>query len=433
MTIQRISSRVLAPLALLFLFWGCAPTVFVGELSDYQKEIDALQRRLAANASDADALRDLGVIYLKTRHFTEANAYLEQAYARNATDPKTLFHLGMANETLARRDTAIRLYEKYATVSRESPYRRLMQGRYAWLSRRMLRDDMARLVSEESAIADSAASPRIVAVFPLVYQGTEARFQPLARGLAEMMSVDLARVNALRVVERIRLQALLDELQLSQSQYTDASTAPRVGRLLGAGRLVSGAYNVLGGNDIRLESALVAMESSELTQLDPQSETLRNLFLAQKAVVFDLIDRLGIELTAQERQGIEFVPTQNLQAFLAFSRGLLEEDNDNFELASRAYGEAASLDPGFSQAAAKAEETAAMAEADQEIESFIAENAGADGSADGASIDLMALRLSLLNATIGNGFFPGDDSREPAPETGGSAINLPDPPGPPGN
>ncbi|MDZ4700133.1 MAG: CsgG/HfaB family protein [Rhodothermales bacterium] len=429
---RNFVTRLLVPATLVLLAWGCAPSVFVGELSDYERDIDALQRRLAVNAADAEALRDLGVIYLKARQYTEANAYLEQAYARQANDPKTLFHLGMANETLARRDTAIRLYEKYTEVSRESPYRRLMQGRYAWLSRRMLRDEMTQLASVEASIADSAASPRIVAVFPLVYQGSDARYQPLARGLAEMMSVDLARVNALRVVERIRLQALLDELELSQSQYMDAATAPRMGRMLGAGRLVSGAYNVLGGNDIRLESALVALETSELVQLDPQSEALRNLFLAQKAVVFDLIGRLGIELTAEERQQIEFIPTQNLQAFLAFSRGLLEEDGDNFGQAAASYGEASTLDPAFSQAVVKAEEAGAMADADLEIEGFIAESADADATGE-ASLDLMALRLTLLNAIIGNGFFPGDDSREPGPDAGGSGINLPDPPRPPGN
>jgi TolB-like protein len=425
--------RLVALVSLLVVGSSCAPAVFVGELSDYQGEIDGLQRRLAVNPSDAAALRDLGVIYLRTRHFAEANDYLEQAYARDAGDPKTLFHLGMANETLARRDTALRLYEKYADVPRDSPYRRLMQGRYAWLSRRMLREDVAQLVADEATRAADSTSARIVAVFPLVYQGSEDRYRPLARGLAEMISVDLARVNTLRVVERIRLQVLLDELALSQTQYIDPSTAPRVGRLLGAGRLVSGSYNVLGGDNLRLEPAVAALETAELLQLDAHAEALRNLFLVQKAVIFDLLNRLEIELSNEERQEIEFIPTQNIQAFLAFSRGLLEEDNDQFGAAAQWYGQAAALDPGFVQASTRAEEAAAAAEADLEIEPFIAQTAGADVGTDGASIDLVALRLSLLNAAIGNGFFPGDESRDPAPEAGGSAINLPDPPRPPGN
>ncbi len=432
MTIRRTALRFLLPIVLVLSTTSCAPTVFVGDLSDYRDELGALQQRIAANPSDGEALRDLGVIYLKTRNFAEANSYLEQAYARDTADPKTLFYLGMAKETLAQRDTAIRLYEKYAEVPAASPYRRLMQGRYAWLSRRMLRDEMARLAQVETGVGDST-SARIVAVFPLVYQGNEDRFRPLARGLAEMISVDLGQVEALRVVERIRLQVLLDELQLSQSQYMDQGTAPRVGRLLGAGRIVSGTYNVLGGDDLRVEGALAALETSELLQLSPQSEALRNLFQIQKAVVFDLLQRMGIELTNEERQGIEFIPTQNLQAFLAFSRGLLEEDDDNFGLAAQFYGQAASLDPGFARASAKAEELEAVADADMEIEAFVAEAAAADGGPESGAIDLMALRISLLNAAIGNGFFPGDVSRKPAPEAGGEAINLPDPPRPPGN
>lgn len=431
----RSGSRLHAGIPLILWFFltlsGCAPTVFVGELSDYREEIDALQRRLSANPSDGEALRDLGVIYLRARRFAEANDYLEQAYARRPNDPKTLFHLGMANEALARRETALRLYEKYVDVPRDSPYRRSMQGRYGWLSRRLLRDEMSRLAAQETTLADSVASPRIVGVFPLVYQGGDPRFAPLARGLAELISVDLARVEALRVVERIRLQALLDELQLAQSQYMDAATAPRVGRLLGAGRLVSGAYTVPGGEDIRLENALIALESAELLQLEPRSEALRNLFLAQKAVVFDLVSRLGVELTAAERQQIEFIPTQNLQAFLAFSRGLQEEDGDNFALAAQSFAEAAALDPSFTRAAEKAEEASATAESGEDVETFVAENV--DPGSPSGDLDLVALRLSLLNAAIGNGFFPGDESRDPAPDAGGSAINLPDPPGPPGN
>ena len=101
---------------LLVLGSSCSQSLFVGEVSDYEEDIQKLQTRLVSNPSDADALRDLGAIYLKARQFAEANGYLERAFAIDPDDPKTLFNLGLASESLAKRETALRLYEKYDEI-----------------------------------------------------------------------------------------------------------------------------------------------------------------------------------------------------------------------------------------------------------------------------------------------------------------------------
>ena len=427
---RRTLSTCVFVIVLALFSGGCSRTLFVGELSDYEDEIRKLQARLFSDPSDAEALRDLGAIYLRARQFSEANTYLEQAFALDPDDPKTLFNLGLANETLARRETALRLYEKFVDVPRLSPYRRLMEGRYEWLSRRILRDQVARIATNEPP-ADTETSSRIVAVFPFAYQGTDDQYSPLSRGLAELVSVDLANINALVVVERVRLQVLIDELQLSQSDYVDPNTSPRIGRLLGAGRLISGGYNVLGEDNLRLDGAFFELETANIAQLDPQSDALRNLFAMQKALVYNLIAELGIQLTPQEREQIEFIPTQNLQAFLAYSRGLREEDAGAYGLAAGFYRRAAQLDPGFAAAAARAEKAEAMDAADLSIEELVAQAADAS-SAGSSGIDLMSIRIGILNEAIGAGFLPGDDSREPASESGGGGALLPDPPRPPG-
>jgi len=52
------------------------------------------------------------------------------------------------------------------------------------------------------------------------------------------MLSDLAMIRSLRLLERIQVGALLDELKLGQSGRADPSTAARVGRLLRAERMV---------------------------------------------------------------------------------------------------------------------------------------------------------------------------------------------------
>ena len=409
--------------------FSCSPTLFTGELSDYESNISELQARLMSDPQDADALRDLGAIYLRARQFGQASSYLEQAFAIEPDDPKTLFNLGLANETLAKRDTALRLYEKFVEVPRSSPYRRLMEGRYAWLSRRILRDQVEQIAANEPP-TNADVSPRIVAVFPFRYQGNDDRYAPLSRGLAEFVSVDLANVQQIRVVERIRLQVLLDELDLAQSQYIDAATAPRVGRMLGAGRLISGAYNVLGRENLRLDGAYFESETSNVLALDSQSDALRNLFTMQKAFVFNLINEMGIELTPQEREQIEFIPTENIQAFLAYSRGLREEDAGAYGMAAGFYRRASQLDPDFTLAVERAERAESLESTDMEIDELVAQTGDIE-SMQTFGIDLLELRIGILNQEIGNTFLPGEETREPGVETSGGGSMLPNPPNPP--
>lgn len=396
---------------------------------DYRAEVARLQREIADNPGDAEPLRDLGAIYVRTQRPAEGYEYLQQAFKRDRDDPKTLFYLGVASEKVGQMQTARRVYERYDEVDEDSRYRNLLRGRYEWLLRQQIRQEIQQMVQREQELAGGDVSPRIVAVLPLSYQGSDAQYAPLGRGLSEMISVDLAHIDDLRLVERVRLQELLDELELAQSDYVDPSTAPRVGRMLGAGRLIGGAYNVLDEQNLRLDVALAELERDTVApDLESRSGALAQLFELQTEIVFRVIERLGIELTAEERAAIQYVPTENLQAFLAYSRGLLEEDEGNFEAAANAFQRAREIDPGFERAV----------ESEQRAEGLSAV-AGPLDTALGAAVQLEPLpptinlvdsRLRSLTGTIGAGFVPGQEQRQPAAE-GGTFITLDDPPPPP--
>lgn len=418
--------------ALLLGLSACAPTVSLQEdPEDYRDEVADLQRQIAENPGDAMALRDLGVIYVRTQRPAEGYEYLQQAYARDQDDPKTLFFLGVAAEKVGKRQTAINLYEQFPNVPRNSPYQQLMEGRYEWLSRLVVRENIREMLAREEELSDRDVSPRIVAVLPFVYQGENERYAPLSRGLSEMLSVDLANIERLQLVERTRLQVLLDELELSQSDFVDPSSAPQVGRILGAGRLIGGSYNVLSGDELRLEAALASIEERmQAPDFETRSGPLSNLFALQKELVFRVIDGLGIELTAEERAAIEVVPTENLQAFLAYSRGLEAEDAGNFRGATRAYQRAQSLDPGFERAARRAEQAAGITAAAGPTDTALLGALRIETPIP--EVDLLDMRLRNMMGSLGYGV-PVPDDRQPAAErnTATQGTPLADPPDPP--
>ncbi len=424
-------ARTSCLMLLTVLCTSCAGIRMSDDPADYERSTRRLQARIAADPGDAEALRDLGIIYLRTKRFPQAAERLQEAFAHGADDPKTLLHLGLAVEAMGRQQTAIRLYEKYVEVPRLSPYRKLMEGRYRTLSRQIAQEEIRQQVLREAEIGGET-SPRILAVVPFRYQGSDDQYAPLGRGLAEMLTIDLARVPDLQLVERVRLQALLDELDLGQTGAVDPSTAPRMGRLLGAGRLVGGNYNVLAGGNLSVDAALVSVESAEVPAVESRSGSISDLFRLQKDVAFALIDELGYVLTPEQREQIERLPTQNMQAFLAYSRGLQEEDAGNFDAAARHFGQAQQLDPNFEAAAAQYDSAESMRDAEGTTQDVVAMASREDAIGDGP-LDLVDLRIGTLGENLGANLVPGQESRKPFAEAAGSgAARLPDPPPPPG-
>ncbi len=431
---------------------GCGgPSVTMDQdPSAFEDEEDRLEQRLSDNPDDAEALRDLGSIYLRTSRSSQAYDALKKAYSQRPEDPKVLFYLGLASEKVGRQQAALKLFGKYGEVPEGSKYRTLMEGRYEWLNRKVAEQQAEELVAQEKERPEEVGkdvSPNTVAVVPIQYQGGDDQYEALGRGLAEMFTTDLANVGRLQVVERVRLQAILDELKLAQSDYVDQSTAPRVGRLLGAGKLVGGSY-LVADDEIRLQVTLADVASGERTpQLDEQRMSLDKLFELQTRVTFSIVDQLGVELTAQERAAIEEVPTQSIQAFLAYSRGLMEEDRGTYRAASRHYQQAQQIDPNFQDAQRRRQKSRRVQKGGGQAPNAL-ENEGTPTQEEGQQqtpseeINVVEERLDNMEAGGGGAVSPdaeegeeNDVERNPAQESTDAEEfdELDDPPSTPSN
>jgi tetratricopeptide (TPR) repeat protein len=419
-----------------FLLISCASVSFQRDISDYQDQILDLETKIAANPNDAEALRDLGVIYFETANYATAQGFLEKAYALTASDAKTMFYHGLNLEFQGRTDESMVVQGRYAEVSRLSGYRGLMQGRYQRLSRQLVRQEIRTLIGQEQQLDASRLETKTLAVFPLDYQGTDERFRALGRGLSEMMIVDLGQVSELKLLERIRLQTLLEELQLAHGDVVDRQTAPRVGRLLGAGRILAGSFNVLQREQLQVDMVSWDMVQQDFPDAVSRSSTLNNLFRLEKQLVFRVITQMGIQLTEAERQNIQRVPTRNLQAFFAYCRGLQEEDAGRFDAAANLFQGAAQLDPGFQAAASSAEANESLSQAGGTSDEILTELAVVEGQAPPRTSQqaLINSRLGNLSNNIGSNFIPGQDTRKPteeAVEAGADIGELAEPPPPP--
>ncbi|MBX2991994.1 MAG: hypothetical protein KF749_12630 [Bacteroidetes bacterium] len=432
---QQLRSFLIAGFTLIFIS-SCAALREGGREQDYSSDMAKLQRQLIVNPNDPAALRDLGVVYFQTNRYEPAKSYLSRSYYQVKDDPRTMFYYGMTLEYLEDLQGALSVYISYSEVPAISQYRKLIEGRYRSLTQELIRRQFKQLVADEQRLGTEKIAPRAVAVFPLTYQGTDPRYEALGKGLSEMILIDLGQVKSLQMVERIRIEALLEELQFAQSASVDRSSAPRMGKLLSAGRIVSGSFNVNNFN-LRMDVAAWDIVAQKFPGFQSGSDELDKLFRIQKELVFGIIRELGITLTVEEREKIQLVPTRNTFAFLTYCLALKSEDARDFRAAKVLYNEAAALDPGFNLAKSKAEamEALSIAGGPKEDALLAAEELELGPKKAKKKTNLVLDRLRHLGQGIGGTFNSGEDNRKSVEEAGrnGAGVGrLPEPPPPPG-
>src|SRR5438477_4341726 len=203
-------------------------------------------------------------------------------------------------------------------------------------------------LARESTLTAQPPEPATLAILPVTIAG-DSSLQPLSRGLAEMMTSDLAMVRSLRLLERMQIGTLLDELKLAQSARTDPATAARVGRLLRAERMVQGVAAITKNGPVRMSATVVRGDGTVRSGAQANG-TFKQLLELEKQLVFGLATELGIQLTEAERQRILRQGPKNLAAFLAYSQGLEALDRGDYRAAATAFSAAVRADPSFQQA-----------------------------------------------------------------------------------
>lgn len=343
-----------------------------------------LEEQQKAAPTSAELNRSLGIAYFKANRNAEARVALETATKLDPRDGTTALYLGLTDEALGDIPAAKTAYSSYIQFGRTSRVRGQLQSRLAALTRKELTADAKAAVLQEATLSTQAGDPRTIAVMPLRFSGADTNLKVLERGFADLLTTDLARSSQLTLVERSRMQALLDEIKLQQIGATDAATNVRAGKLIRAGRVVQGAILEVDSTNLRVDAAVVDVPTSQVQGAAQASDLLEQVFSLEKKLALDLFTQLGVTLTVAERTQIEQRPTRSIQAFLAYSRGLTAEDEGRYEDASRYFNQAVRIDPGFAAAQTKSQEAAAIAAGANVTSSTV--EAGLRGTSEGAIV-----------------------------------------------
>ncbi len=346
----------------------------------------------------------------------EATAAAKPA-RRSTTPPAGLGTLekGLWADSVGDRSQAIELYQAALRDLKEDNsktgerQKEVLRSRLYQLARESYEDAARTAVSREQELAKEPGADNAVAVGRFQNLSGDSDWDPLEKGLPSMVTTDLAQVRGLKVLERVELEALLRELKLSHSEMFDTTTAPRVGRLMRASRVVLGSFRREGTDRVAMDARVVSVKTGRVEGRAEAKGRVNEFFGVQKDLIFSLVDKLGVRLTQSEKNVIEKqVPTRELAAFLAYSRALDEEDRGNFRAAAEQYQRAASLAPGFREAANAGQLMARgnVSRGDLAEAARSAEVTPTTGSSSTANIDRLLERAYETQRLTGSGLVP---------------------------
>lgn len=318
---------------------GCASAPRVPPPS----EIPALRTAHEVNPGDAETAQLLAASLAAVDECEEAADVAGSVTATGSRSWPVLVE-GRCLEAEGLLDEAIDGYETYLATYGDG------DGAVAVRGRLLLAREQA-AVSRVRGVDPTTLGPGdedVVAVLPLSVIGPDS-YGPLGRGLAAQITSDLLLLDRFTLVERMELQAIVDELDLARSPYADSTTTPAFGRLVQAGNLVTGSVQAPLGETVGLRADVVS-STGELTQTPTRTAPSNQLLSLEKEVVFEIAGLLGYTVSQAERTRILENGTQNLQAFLAYSDGLELADQGLWAAAAASFAEAQRIDPEFVEA-----------------------------------------------------------------------------------
>ena len=179
------------------------------------------------------------------------------------------------------------------------------------------------------------------------------KFDPMEKGFAELMINQLQGSINLKVVERERIQWILDEIGLENDPGKfDVNSAVRVGKQLGVHSILLGSFIKL-KDQIKLLARLVKVETSEILATEQANGDADEFFEITENLGMKVAKKINVSLTkADVEKGTE---TKSLDAMMSYSEGLVFLEKGNYKSAYEKFMQALTFDPNYDKAKTKAE------------------------------------------------------------------------------
>ena len=298
---------------------------------------------LAASPDAKKSPTKLGFWYLKTGRVDKAIAEFETALKKEPGDPFSIYYLGLAYLNKEDFEKTIQVWKGYRNKTNPQVEEEI-ERHLTLIQIAESRKFAAKAIAEEKKLATVKPDPNTVAVCYYQDLSPDKSLRAFQKGLAAMVISDLTKIKSIKVGERIRLQALLEEMKLGQTGIVDPKTAPRLGKLLGAENLVVGN---LSSGSIKAVTTLASSGKGNVMGSASASVDKDKFFELPMIIVRDTAKILGITLSDEESRAIGVPHTKVYNAMIYYGNALDALDAGKWKEAKDFFTMALKEDPLF--------------------------------------------------------------------------------------
>src|SRR5437016_562584 len=189
----------------------------------------------------------------------------------------------------------------------------------------------------------SAEIERSIAILPFENRSKDKANAYFAEGIQDEILTRLSKIADLKVISRTSTQ-----------HYKSApENLPEIGKQLGVAHILEGSVQ-MSGDGVRVNVQLIKVANDSHLWADTFDRKLTDIFSVQSKVAKAIAEQLRAKLTGREEQVIAAKPTDNIEAYEAYLRGLaysLKPFTPATTLGGQKYlKEAVRLDPKFALA-----------------------------------------------------------------------------------
>lgn len=175
----------------------------------------------------------------------------------------------------------------------------------------------------------------------------------IGQGIAETLTADLKHVEGVAVIPR---EQIFDQLRTFSGvgRALDERQAIDLGRRLGAWWVLSGGYQHQGPR-VRVTAYVIEVLTGRLTNTVKLDGTIEQIFELQDDLVRQIAQGLNLGIEEEEPLEVSKGGTKSVEAYQAFSRGMLNlrlASRDSLERAIALFERALELDPNYAEAIA---------------------------------------------------------------------------------
>jgi len=195
---------------------------------------------------------------------------------------------------------------------------------------------------------NTQANNKVISIITFKNTTNNANFNWLTEAISDSITVDIAKLDVLKVVERADLKKIIIEQQLSNSNLADPNYAIKVGKLLSAQLILTGDF-ILVGNELRINAKIINVERGNIVSAYAVNGDKSKLFNMCRKIIIELMSRMNIALDEERLKilGDATVPTINMQAVEANYNGVLQVDKGNNVEAVKFFKNAMTIDSEY--------------------------------------------------------------------------------------